>query len=413
MATRDYAWALAQAQRLRHHLNRWGVPVSIELQKGAGGGHWAVDTFRGVMNHHIVSSRASGPTPGLNIIKRGRAAGKNVTAVPGPLANWYLGFDGVVRIITMGLANHPGAGGPFTIDGWTIPRDNGRYYLFGGEIEGGLRESDWPPEFHRLMARIDCAIVDWLRELRGGGVTDDAVLEHSSWTTRKIDRLGYDRWRRRTRAEIAAARSAGPSSVVPSTKKPVRPVREVQLALAYLGYYDAGPGGVYLDDVAGPFLRAAIIDYQKAYPSVLRPDADWGQATDAHWKAHHMTQLIEDIARASAARTTTQLLNFKNPNNGTGNASVLQLLIDARAQTGPIRRGGEDRSLRQEVADILTIASTLPGLLEAIAETTGLTGEEIQDRIDAGVTSALRRVHTTSETVVSIEAAPRAEEVTA
>ena len=180
-------WARKEATLLAEALRARGVPVSIELQPGAGGSHWGIDTFVAVMMHHTVSRRQQGNTPCLALVKRGRPD------VPGPLCNAYLGFDGVARIITMGRANHPGAGGPYTLDGVTIPRDQGRYYTFGWEIEGGLSEADWPPAFHDLMDACLLGTQDYLRRRRPD-LTTAAYLEHSDWAPRrKIDRLGYSR----------------------------------------------------------------------------------------------------------------------------------------------------------------------------------------------------------------------------
>ena len=187
MSMHGETWARKEATLLAEALRARGVPVSIELQPGAGGSHWGIDTFVAVMMHHTVSRRQQGNTPCLALVKRGRPD------VPGPLCNLYLGFDGVARIITMGRANHPGAGGPFTLDGVTIPRNQGRYYTMGWEVEGGLSEADWPPEFHELMDNCILGTQDYIR-LRRKETTTAAYLEHSTWApSRKIDRLGYTR----------------------------------------------------------------------------------------------------------------------------------------------------------------------------------------------------------------------------
>ncbi|PYG00148.1 hypothetical protein SAMN05216184_10487 [Georgenia satyanarayanai] len=194
--------AVAEARRLKKHLERHGVKVSIELQRGAGdSGYWGHDWHRAEMSHHVVSRRSQGTTPLLFLVKKGRPD------VPGPLCNGYMGFDGVYRIITMGLANHPGPGGPITVDGITIPRDDGRYYTWGTEFEGGLDDADWPPGFRAKMGAANAGIIDWLSERHGGRVTDDAHMEHSTWARpkgRKSDRRGYSR--ADGIAEIKAAR---------------------------------------------------------------------------------------------------------------------------------------------------------------------------------------------------------------
>lgn len=188
------AQAAAAAQALAAHLRGYGLTVSVELQAGAGSNGWGPAPFVATMGHHTVSRRSQGPTPCLRLVKLGRPD------LPAPLCNGYLGWDGVARIITMGYANHPGAGGPVTLDGMRIPANNGRPYLFGWEMEGGVLASDWTPEYRRAMAACFAGTLDWL------GASSGRHLEHRTWTTRKVDRLGYDA--ETARAEIRAVRAA-------------------------------------------------------------------------------------------------------------------------------------------------------------------------------------------------------------
>jgi hypothetical protein len=178
----------ARAARLKHHLERFGVRVSVELQDGAGGSDSRHTDFRAIMSHHTASRPSQGPTPILGIVKRGR------TGLPGPLANGYGGYDHVYRILTMGKANHPGAGGPFTFLGMTIPANNGRPYCFGTEFEGGYEQYD--AGMRDFMARANAGIVSWLAEERGKSALAyvEALLEHKTWAPRrKPDRIGYTR----------------------------------------------------------------------------------------------------------------------------------------------------------------------------------------------------------------------------
>jgi hypothetical protein len=183
-----------------------GVPeVSIELQIGRPvvGDRW--DAVHPVTNfgHHTVSRYLSSRlTPCLGIIKTGRID------VPGPLCNGYGGWDLTARLITFGLANHPGAGGPLVVNGFRIPQDSARPYSWGWEFEGGLDSADWDRvlknprgrgramTFREFMARCGAATQDYF------GLPGDAHIEHKTWApTRKVDRLGYDA--ARGRAEIA------------------------------------------------------------------------------------------------------------------------------------------------------------------------------------------------------------------
>lgn len=185
--------ALDRARDLKGHLQAFGVPVSIELQTGRSGG-WNALKPHANLGHHVASRRSQGLTPFLWLVKEGRSD------VTGPLCNGYLGFDGVARLITMDWANHPGAGGPWTVPGATIPEDNGRPYIFGWECEGGYELSDWPAAHRDTMARCFAATLRWMgRDERSHG-------EHGNpWAPgRKFDRIHYYSHLAEARAEIRA-----------------------------------------------------------------------------------------------------------------------------------------------------------------------------------------------------------------
>jgi len=214
------ASAVAEARKLKQALLKAGVPqVSIEVVQGRPSpyGRWNAQFVVASFAHHTVSRyNRSNKTPCLSLVKRGRSD------LPGPLCNGYGGFDLVARIITLGYANHPGAGGPLVVPSgvskpktYTIPRDSARRYTFGWEFEGGLNESDWDRvytnaatgkkmSFHEFMARC----------LNGTQAMYDLPLaahaEHKTWTRRKVDRLGY------TKAEAIAKmrkyRGSGPKA---------------------------------------------------------------------------------------------------------------------------------------------------------------------------------------------------------
>lgn len=197
----DYAFALDEARKLKAVMLRHGIPeVSIELQPGRPNSHgsWYAIYPVAEMSHHTVSRyNPVNLTPVLALCKRGRSD------LPGPLCNGYGGWDLTYRIITMGYANHPGRGGPLRVPtrngrGYVIPKDSARRYVWGTEYEGGLSEADWDKlltnprtrdqmTFREFMGRANAALVEYLEVVKG------AHLEHSSWTSRKIDRLGYTR----------------------------------------------------------------------------------------------------------------------------------------------------------------------------------------------------------------------------
>ena len=176
-----YPAALIAAQDLRGHLLAAGVQaVSIELVMGRGEGGWHDDRWIGTLGHHIVSRRTQGNTPGLKLVKVGR------TDLVGPLCNGYGGFDEIARIICMGWANHPGAGGPAIFPSGIIPANNGRPYLFGWEFEGGIIESDFTPSYRIFMGRCLAGTLNWRR------LDERSHFDHKHWAPgRKVDRLGY------------------------------------------------------------------------------------------------------------------------------------------------------------------------------------------------------------------------------
>lgn len=179
-----FAAALADARDLKATMERHGVRCSIELVGGRGPDPWATPTKYLRMHHHTVSTFRPGGnmTPCLALVKAGRSD------VPGPLCNGYGGYDLVYRIICMGLANHPGAGGPITIDGVRIPKDSARAPTWGTEWEGGLQAWESIPGMLEFMGRADNALAEWT----GRPLTSQ--LEHKTWApTRKIDRKDFTR----------------------------------------------------------------------------------------------------------------------------------------------------------------------------------------------------------------------------
>lgn len=175
------------AVRLRNIMNKYGVTCSIELQEGRGLDPWLFPWKPLRMQHH-TATHYNGPTgnltPALWTVKHGRSD------VPGPLANGYGGFDLVYRIICMGLANHPGEGGPITIDGVFIPANSARLPTWGTEYEGGYEEWEDIPGMLEFMGRADAALAEFY------GRPLSSQMEHSTWAPdRKIDRLHFTRER--------------------------------------------------------------------------------------------------------------------------------------------------------------------------------------------------------------------------
>lgn len=208
-----YLTAQRRAGIVRECLLRHGVPeVSIELREGRptyGEDPWNACQPVSLLSHHIASvPSVYNPTPGLALVKVGRSD------LPGPLANGTAGVDLVYRILTMGWANHPGEGGPWTVSGpmgtYTVPRDVARPYAWGTEFEGGYSDAVWDATytnrrtgismtFREFMGRVNAGLAEAIWLINGRGRTpepgDDLSGyhgEHKTWAPgRKPDRLNY------------------------------------------------------------------------------------------------------------------------------------------------------------------------------------------------------------------------------
>lgn len=187
------AKALAEARELKSIIDKWWkkTTCSIELLAGRGSDPWLVPQKPLRMHHHTAAAYNGvngNKTPALSIVKNGRPD------VIGPLANGYGGFDLRYRILCMGLANHPGLGGPITIDGVFVPKDSARTPTWGTEWEGGLQDYETIPGMMDFMGAVDCALAEY--GMLGVARPLTSQMEHSTWApTRKIDRRKFDRAR--------------------------------------------------------------------------------------------------------------------------------------------------------------------------------------------------------------------------
>jgi hypothetical protein len=263
--------AQAAARRLRVALLEHGVGnVSIELMPGRPvptGSRWLNTRFIGEMSHHTAGP-ASGQTPSLALCKRGRST------IPGPLCNGYGGRDLVYRIITMGLANHPGKGGPLTLGRFRIPADSARPFLWGTEWEHpGVPPHEWTDEMREFTARSNAGILDWLGQPLAHHV------EHSTWAAgRKIDRLGYTKEQGQNEIApfLASAGGQRPAPRFPgrqffgpgAVNEHVTRLGEQLVRLGFGRFFQLGPGPRWTD-----VDREAVAAFQRSRPE-LRMDAD-------------------------------------------------------------------------------------------------------------------------------------------
>jgi hypothetical protein len=171
--------AIAEAKDLQAAVRDYGAKCTIELKAGRPwtGSAW-YSKKRVLMNHHTAGP-SSGLTPSYAVCRNGRPG------VPGPLCNGYGGRDLVFRIVTMGLANHPGAGGPLTVGGVYLPKDSARISSFGIEWEHN-GTSPWSDAMLEFMGRVGAAVLDW------GDMPLVVSIEHKTWAPeRKIDRNAF------------------------------------------------------------------------------------------------------------------------------------------------------------------------------------------------------------------------------
>lgn len=125
---------------------------------------------RGIVVHHTAGAGpSSGVAPSLGIILNGRQG------LPGPLANIYMDYNGIIYCIAAGAANH--AGRP---DGGSWKGMTGNSTAWGFEIEHP-GTYDLEPERAELAARAVAAMIV--------GTCDETMVPyHREWApSRKID----------------------------------------------------------------------------------------------------------------------------------------------------------------------------------------------------------------------------------
>ena len=350
--------AMARAQRLKTLIEEYGIRCSIELQTGRSGG-WNGLHPHGNLGHHVASRRSQGLTPFLWLVKAGRSD------VPGPLCNGYLGFDGVARLITMDWANHPGAGGPWSVPGATIPQNNGRPYLFGWECEGGYTMADWPRQHRDIMARCFAATLRWMgRDERSHG-------EHGNpWAVgRKVDRIYYYQHLTEARREIRDVLAGLPPVEEPEgvmvmlcergDDSPA--VGALQVQLAQLGFYKGD-----IDNQYGSGVAAAVLAMRRSVGSSATNGDRFERYAYAQLQVamirHHAggSPDIRQIAKAaeenhaSNVRQHGRLTNLETQHSGDPTAHVPPTVatdIDL-SKIGPIRIEGHLSGTIEPSADV-------------------------------------------------------------
>lgn len=148
---------------------------------------------------------------------------------------------------------------------------------------------------------------------------------------------------------------------------------EVQLFLAVLGLYDAGPGLTYVDGINGPNQKAAVTAYQRR--AGLTVDGWWGPNTDTHFGRHDMSKVLDDIARAVAS--------FNN--SGKDGASLwtrVKALPGEVRDSDSLHAGKVHEAVQRDISRL--IVPQLENLAAALAKVAG--GEPFDvDKLLAGV----------------------------
>lgn len=264
--------ALARAREFAEILAYCGVKSSIELQMGRAVGsldRWDSNRFELPMNHDTVATM-KGLTPSLYVCKHGRGKEGQANYLPGPLCNGYGGRDLIYRIITMGPANHPGLGGPLTIEGIRIPQNNARPYTWGTEWEhDGV--SRWPDDLREMMARFSVAYSRWKK------IALEATCDHDTWAPgRKIDRSPGTRAEfleeaKHFRAVIEREHNTGDTTATYKIKRTLEfgdngeDVKQLQRRLNQYIFHDKLPGikkKLVLDGSFGPATADAIAAFK-------------------------------------------------------------------------------------------------------------------------------------------------------
>lgn len=163
----------------------------------------------GVVLHHTANSGAKGDAPSLPWVVNNRYT-------PVRACHLLIGRSGIVYLVYALGCYHAGAGGPMTVDGVAIPKDEGNRYLFGIEVEskgtsartdaGAADVDGFTPAQVDATARAATAL------LRVLGKDETAVIRHRDWAPgRKTDvlqPLGF--WRDLIARQLHPAQPATP-----------------------------------------------------------------------------------------------------------------------------------------------------------------------------------------------------------
>ena len=192
-------------------LRSWGLKVKV-VHKPARPGAWGA--VRALLLHHTGDTcDVDRVDDCLRVVRDGRAG---ADPVPGPLAQEFVGQDGVVYVVAAprpgqlapGRANHAGKGRYPRLG---IPLNDGNHWTSGTEVQcSGAHPLSRHPEVYRVAVRLQAAKCAWY------GLDADAVIGHKEYTDRKIDpRDDMDDVRRDVARELAAGPTGATAPTTP------------------------------------------------------------------------------------------------------------------------------------------------------------------------------------------------------
>lgn len=173
---------------------------------------------------------------------------------------------------------------------------------------------------------------------------------------------------------MAGHGSSNPTPSLPAGPS-ARPDVEIQLALAVLGIYNAGPDLRYLDGVPGKHQRAAVETYQQR--AGLTVDGWWGTHTDQHFERTDMSTIVQQIAKATAHEV------IASTNEGRSKYSVWTMLT--RLYDRSTATSAQLREIAGKVGATVDVEALAHELAPALSDALG-------DKSEADVEAALRRV---------------------